>query len=225
MMQRGLGVYAALAFFTGLLVLACAGAAPQKHTFIVTGHPGEVPVVEMGGRSYIEIEALTRLTNGSLSFKGHQIALTLPSSSSNSHAIVAAADHTTGFTKDFLRAAIEQMSVIREWRRTLINAIQQGFPVTEDWMSVFIGQTQQNLRLVSVAASSEADRNALQLLTNEFNNMKALSDRFVEANRSRNYIPPNALDSDPLDQRILNCAHALAAMSANNQFVDDGSCH
>jgi hypothetical protein len=62
------------------------------------------------------------------------------------------------------------------------------------------------------------------LLNNEFNNMKKLSDRFVEANQSRTYVPPTALDNDPLDQKILSCAHSLAAMAANNQFVDDGSC-
>jgi hypothetical protein len=28
-----------------------------------------------------------------------------------------------------------------------------------------------------------------------------------------------------LDQSILNCAHSLAAMAANGQFVDDASCH
>jgi hypothetical protein len=55
--------------------------------------------------------------------------------------------------------------------------------------------------------------------------MKALTDRFLAANRSRTYIPTHALDNDPLDQRILNCGHALAAMAANNQFVDDASCH
>jgi len=97
--------------------------------------------------------------------------------------------------------------------------------VTEDWVGTFHGQARQSLRLVSLAASTESDLNALQLLTNELNNMKKLSDRFVEANRSRTYVSPDALESDPLDQKILNCAHSLAAMAANNQFVDDGSCH
>jgi len=117
------------------------------------------------------------------------------------------------------------MSAVREWRSTLINAIQRGFPVTGDWMNALSTEAQYHLRLVSVAASSEDDRKALQLLTNEFNNMKKLSDRFVEANKSRVYVPPNTLDNDPLDQRILNCARSLSAMAANNQFVDEGFCH
>lgn len=117
------------------------------------------------------------------------------------------------------------MAVIREWRSTLTNAVRQGFPVTEDWVTSFHAQAQKNLRLVSLAAATESDRNALNLVTNELNNMKKLSDRFVEANKSRTYIATDALANDPLDKRILNCAHSLATMAANDEFVDDGSCH
>jgi hypothetical protein len=68
-------------------------------------------------------------------------------------------------------------------------------------------------------------RRQSQLMTNVFNNMKTLSDRFLEDNRTRTYIPPDALNNDPLDQRILNCAQSLAAMAASGQFIYDASCH
>jgi len=206
--------------FSYLCVLVFAHAAQANRTFTVAGHSGEIPVAEMGGHSYVEIEALTRLANGSLSFSGNQIIMTLPAS--NTH---VSSTSTLGFTKEFLMAAIEQMSVIREWRSTLISAVQRGFPVTNDWMTTFSERAQHNLRLVSVASSTESDKNALQLLTNEFNNMKQLSNRFVEANRSRLYVRTDALENDPLDRRILNCGHSLAAMASGGQFVDDGSCH
>jgi hypothetical protein len=182
--------------------------------------------MEMGGRYYVDIEALTQLANGSLSFKGNQMVLTLsaPAASTPASNSEASPPATPGFSKDFLKAGIEEMSVIREWRSALTNAVRQGYPVTDEWAANFRAQAQQNLRLVSVAASTDADRNALRLLNNEFNNMKKLSDRFVEANQSRTYVPPTALDNDPLDQGILSCAHSLAAMAADNQFVDDGSC-
>jgi hypothetical protein len=183
-------------------------------------------VVEMGGHLYVNIEALTRLANGSLSFRGNQIVLTLPAPGASTPATNLETSQlgASGFSKDFLKAAIEEMAGIREWRSALINAIRQGNWVTEDWVGTFRGQAQQNLRLVSLAASTESDRSALQLLTSEFNNMNKLSDRFLQANKSRTYVSPNALDNDPLDQKILDCAHSLAAMAANNQFVDDGSC-
>jgi hypothetical protein len=225
-----------------LSLLVFAQGAQQNRVLLVTGHSGELAVVDMGGHSYVDIESLARFVDGTLSFSGNRIVLSLPNASAHSTAASRTANqpasdasplattHTTsqpaisGFSKDFLRTGIEQMSVIREWRSALISTIQLGFPVAEDWMTSFSGRAQQNLRLVSVAASTESDRNALQLLTNEFNNMKKLSDRFVEANKSRTYVSTTALDNDPLDQKILNCGHALGAMAANNQFVDDGSC-
>ena len=200
-------------------VLVLTRAAQHNRTFTVAGHSGEIPVTEMGGRSYVEIEALARLANGSLGFRGNQIVLTLPPSNANTSTTAA-----PGFTKEFLRAGIEQMSVIREWRNTLISAVQRGFPITDDWMTSFSDRAQHDLRLVSLAASTESDKNALHLLTNEFNNMKQLSDRFVEANKSTTYIRTHALENDPIDPRILNCGHSLAAMAASGQFVDDGSC-
>jgi hypothetical protein len=218
-LKRFLPELTSLLFLCGS-ALAFVHAAQQNRTFTLAGHPGEIPVTEIGGRSYVEIEALARLTEGSLSFTGHQIMLTsTPPNASLSTTI------PLGLTKEFLRAGIEQMSGIREWRSALVSAVQRGFPITSDWMKSFSDLAQHNLRLASLAASSESDKNAFQLLTNEFNNMKQLSDRFVKANESRTYTGTHALDNDPLDQRILNCGHSLAAMAASGQFVDDGSCH
>src|SRR5215472_5830374 len=226
MLRKGLLLMTFL-LFSSLPIFVMVQAAAQNRTLVLTGHPGELPVVEMGGRSYVDIEALTRLANASLSFRGNQIVLTLPTAGASTSANNpdTGTSVASGFSKDFLKAGLEEMTVIREWRSALINAIRQGHPVTEDWMGTFRAQAQRNLRLVSLAASNEADRNALQLLNNEFNNMKQLSDRFVQANKSRTYVSPNALESDPLDQKILDCGHSLAAMVSNNQFVDDGSCH
>jgi hypothetical protein len=226
LLRSRLALFLALVFFSSVPVLVKLSAAPQNRTLVLTGHPGELTVMEMGGRYYVDVEALTRVANGSIQFKGNQIVLTLSTPTVNTPAInsQASPSTTSGFSKDFLRAAIEEMSVIREWRSALINAIRQGHPVTEDWVASVRGQAQENLRLVSVAASTDGDRNALRLLNNEFTNLKKLTDRFVEANRSRTYVSPNALDNDPLDQKILSCAHSLAAMAANNQFVDDGTC-
>jgi len=206
-----------------LPVLALTLAGQQNRTLMVAGHSGEAAVAEMGGRSYVEVEALARLVSGSLNFNGNQIILTLPGSAASASATTQPS--SSGFTKDFLKAGIEEMAVIREWRVTLRNAVQRGYPVTQDWIDSYQARAEQNLRLVSLAATTESDKSAFQLLTNEFNNMKSLSGRFLEANKSRTYVAPESLDNDPLDQRILNCARGLAAMAASGQFTDDGSCH
>ena len=63
------------------------------------------------------------------------------------------------------------------------------------------------------------------MLGKEFDNMQKLSNKILSARKNMNYIPPDALKDDPLDQRILNCARSLASMAASEQFLDDGSCH
>jgi hypothetical protein len=208
------------------VVLVFAHAAQQSRTLVVAGRPGEIPVVEMGGRSYVEIQALTQFMNASLSFTGSQIVLTLPTSTNLSAGVSSANQPARPeFSREFLTAGIEQMSVIREWRSTLISAVQRGYSVTDEWMASFNDRAVYNLRLVSVTASTDSERKTLELITNELNNMKKLSDRFVAANKSRTYMPTTSLDDDPLDQKILSCGHSLAGVAASRQFVDDGSCH
>jgi hypothetical protein len=61
------------------------------------------------------------------------------------------------------------------------NAIERGYPVIEDWVAAYRSQATQNLRLASVAASTDADRNAVRLLGSELNNMNKLNQRFLDA--------------------------------------------
>jgi hypothetical protein len=206
-----------------LLAFLFLARAAQKRTLVISGHPGEIAVTDTDGHSYVEIEALARLTNGSLGFNGNQIILTLPAASPPPSGSVTPVSQSSvsGF---FIRASIEEMAVIREWRGMLRNAVQQGLPVTGDWADNYRARAEQSLRLVSLAVSTQDDRNAFQLLTNEFKNMKKLSDRFVEASKARIYVSPNLFNNDPLDKKILDCAHSLASMAASGQFIDDGTC-
>ena len=117
------------------------------------------------------------------------------------------------------------MTVIREWRGALVNAVKNGYPVTDELMANYRGQATTNLRLTNVAASTDSDQSALQLLSNELDTMQRLSDKMLAARQNMNYVSPDALRNDPLNQQILTCARALAAMAASGQFQDDGSCH
>jgi hypothetical protein len=218
-------------------VLALSQAAQQNRILIVNGQLGQVTVVQMNGRSYVDLETLARVANGSLSFSGNQITLTLPTSANAPPAAPASISATSatsptsapapanpGFSKAFLKAGIEAMSLVREWHSALANAIQNGFPLAESWLSGYRIQAQAGLRLASVAASTDSDQSAAQLLNSEFENMKTLSSNYVAARQSLDYIAPDALANDALNQKIVNCGHSLAAMAASGQFVDDGSC-
>ncbi len=207
------------------LSLQAEAANAQSKTLTVNGHPGEAQVIQVNGRSYVDVEALARITNGSLAFQANQINLTIGTSQGPS--APPPADKTTkvGFSKEFLRAGIETMTVIREWRIAIVNAIQTGNPVSDSWVTGYRTTAQSKLALVSVAATTDSDRQALPLLQSEFNNMQRLSDTYLQKNANREYVAPDALASDPLDQQIITCARALASMAANGQFEDVPSCH
>jgi hypothetical protein len=217
MRNRVLFVWLLAASFVALPLLALPQSVRQMRTLVVNGQSGEASVVEAGGRTYVDLEALTGIASGSLVFHDDQIVLTIPASSTEPTA-------DSAFSKAFMRAAIEELSVIREWRNALKNAIERSYPISDDWLSLYRGQAVDGLQRASVEATTDADRSALQLLTNEFNNMDALADKYLEKDEAVEYTPHDALKDDPMHQRILTCARSLAAMISNGKFSDDGSC-
>ena len=202
----------------------------QNRTLIVNGQSGQIAVLQIEGRSFVDIAALAQIANGSLGFQGNRITLTLPAASAGTPPASSSPPPSGGssFSKSFMKAGIEFMSVIREWRSAQANALQNGYPVTAAWVATYRSQARQNLSLASVAASTDSDQQALQLLTYELQNMDKWSNKVLEARKNMDaakYMSPDALNNDPLFQKILNCAHSLASMASSGQFEDDGSCH
>jgi hypothetical protein len=209
----------------GVSALVLSQGAQQNGTLLVTGHPGQLPVLQMNGKSYVDVEALARLANGSLKFSGNQIILTLPDSAGDLPATPPDTQAANpGFSKEFMKAGIEEMTVIREWRSALVNAVQSGFPLTDDVVARFRGQAVASDALTSAAASTDSDQNAYQLVSKVLDKTQKLSDKVVGARKNLNYISADTLKNDPLFQQILNCTHSLSSMAASGQFQDDGSC-
>jgi hypothetical protein len=209
------------ALLATLSFLALALAAQQTTSLAVNGQQGSAKVVQVQGHNYVDIDGLARLTNGSISFKGSQILLTLPSLAAT---VSAATAQPTGLSKDFLTGGIEAMASIREWHSALKTAIERSVPLTTGWLDNYQSQAQNYLNLASVAISTDSDKAAFSVITEVFNNMKLLSDKYVQLNKSLTYFAPDSLQSDPLDQKIVSCGHSLATMASAKQFFDDGSC-
>jgi len=204
-----------------LPAMALSLAAQRTNSLIIPGQPGSAKVMRIAGHNYVDVEGLARLANGSISFNGNQIVLALPGASADA-STSAASD--TGFSKEFVTAAIEATAQMREWHAALRNAIQRNYPISEDWLTVERARAEPAVRLASVAASATADKKTAPFLTNEFNYMRDLSDKYLQIAASRTYIPTDALESDQLDQKIRACGRSLATMATTNQLVDDGSC-
>ena len=65
----------------GLLIaqgLGLSQANQQSTTLVVGGYSGQATVTQINGRSYVAVDALAALVNGSLGYQGSQIILTLP---------------------------------------------------------------------------------------------------------------------------------------------------
>ena len=217
--------YTSITFSLALLA-AVSTAAQQNHTLVVNGQPSQVPVIQINGHSYADLDALAKATNGTLVIKGNEIALSLPGSGGNVPAATSANEpaNSAGLSRGFLKAGIEAMSSLREWHSALANAIQNQYPIAENWVVQYRNQAETGLRLASAAASTDDDRSATQLLESEFNNMKQLSDEYLAKVQSHEYISPDSLQNNPLEQKIVSCGHSLANMAASGQFQDSGSC-
>ena len=221
-----------IAVLAGAGVLQAAGLAHAQQqpssTFTVIGHSGNARVIQKDGRSYVDVEGLARITGGTLGFQGSQILLTLPGPPVRPavSAPASAPPEKTGFSRDFLRAGIEGMSQIREWRAAIENAVKTNNPVVDAWVSPLRRAAETSIATAASAASTDSDRKAVPLLQNQLNNMRRLSDRLLDMRKSLTFMPTDLLDNDPLDQQILACAQGLAAIAvAGGQFQDVAACH
>ena len=206
--------------------------ANRNRNLIINGQSTQVPVVQVNGRSYVDLEALASAVNGSLSFSGSQIAFSVPIGSASSASVASAPRPVSstpqapnpGFSKGFLNAGIEEAATLREWHTALASAVQNGYPVTAGMLAPYRAQATTNLRLAATAASTDSDHSAYQLLNNEFQNMAKLSDKYIAARAAMTYVSPDALQNDSLNQKFVACGHSLGAMAASGQFADDGTC-
>jgi hypothetical protein len=202
-----------------LLLPASAVAQGNIQKLAVAGHEGSIPVTQMNGKNFVELQALAQVVNGMLTFKGSQVLLTVGQA-----AEAAATPDKTVLSKDFLRAGIEEMSTIREWHTVLATAIENQFPVTPEVIGPYQTAATTNLRLAQVAATNDADRSAAQLVTNEFQIMKSMSDKYLAQRAAATYINADSLANDPLNQSLAACGQALGAMAASGHYRDDATC-
>jgi hypothetical protein len=209
----------------GLLIVngsALSQAGQPAEMLTVSGLHGQAPVTRINGSSYVAVDALARLMNGSLAYQRNEIVLTIPAGGTG---FPASRSANPGFSKEFQKASIETMSDIREWRSALLNAVENSYPIKDAWMADYRAQAAKNLRFTSVAVTTDSDRKALPLLQKEFDHMQELGNKILAAHKNLNYITPESVKKDPLDQKILNCARSLAEMAASGEFQDVGTCN
>jgi hypothetical protein len=210
---------------------AAQAGQQQNRTIVVNGQAGQATVVRMNGGTYVDLETLARIANGSVSFQGDRIILNL-SGTGGSSASPGAENNDqpdSQFTQAFMNAGIQAVATIKQWRSTLAYAVQRGVPGDGSRSFVLRDKAAESVRLASAAASNDADRNGAQLLNNQFNNVQDWTNKLIEARKSMSTanlsMSPDALKDDPLYQKIAGCSEFLGQTLAAGSFQDNPSCH
>ncbi|HEY4379065.1 MAG TPA: hypothetical protein VGN01_01895 [Acidobacteriaceae bacterium] len=226
MIDRSVRSFVILGATVVLAVAALGQSAQQGGMLTIAGQPDQAAMLRINGKSYVDIESLARLTHASVRFQGGQTILTLPAVASATTTVTPVAPvKVPQFSSGFLTAEIEALSGMREWRASLVYAIQNNYPVTDSWVSGLRRSANAKLDLAIAAATTGPDQKTLELLRNEFGNMQQESDQFLAMHTKANYIAPDSFDNNALDQKILGCARALAGIAATKEFQDELSCH
>jgi hypothetical protein len=224
--------FLALGFLLALAGVLWAQSAPSK-ILVVNGKSAGPSVRQIDGHSYIDIEALARVTNGVVTIERTRIVLTMPVSDSEATAVAASAEATPaqppqGLSRGFSSATIAALADMREMRGAIRAMITYGLAVSDTWTQDDHARVMTSLRQAEIAATTEDDQRALQLLQNEADKLATWADSVFAARQALNgamTVDPNALQNDPALAKIQSCGRFLNAMVISGAFADDASCH
>jgi len=204
------------------------GQGIRDRTLVVNGRSTAVAVWQMDGRSYIDLDALAEITNGVVTIEANRIVLTMPGSGSDVVTGATPSPATQGLSKDFALAAIGELAEMREWRGAIGTMITYGLAVSGTWAQEYHARAEQELSQATEAASTEADRNTLQLVRNEYDKLAGWAGEVFAERQALNgarTVDPNAAQNDVVLKKITSCSHFLNAMIVSGVFADDPNCH
>ena len=263
-----------LLFFVRLgLVLAIPGSLfaqgiPNK-TLVVNGKTVEAAVRQIDGHSYVDVETIARLTDGTFIVDPHQVVLNIPvaksptaaaatpatpaTKSTAAAAVVESAPTTVaasapatafapatvvpataataeppGISRGFAAQAIGALADMREWRGATSAMITHGLALGDAWAESYHQRVQEGLHQAQLAALTDSDRSALQLLQSEADNLTTWWNGVLAARQDLNgatTIDPDALQNDTALAKIRACSQFLNSMLVSGTFTDNSNCH
>ena len=211
-------------------IVTSAQTGEQFRTLVINDQSGKAVVKEVGNKRYIDLDRLVQIGHGSVEYRGNQIIVSLSCDSTiPPEPSESAKSASLRLSREFMRAGIEEISLLREWASSLANAIQNGYPVSDNWVAGYRARAQSGLGIVTAAVATDGDRSGEELLKGEFDAVQEWSNKLLEARKSmeaaKYALSPGALQNDPLSQRIISCGRFLGQMLASGEFQDSPSCH
>jgi hypothetical protein len=209
----------------GLILSVSETVAQDKptKTLIVNGNMVDAGVVQVEGRSYVDIEGLAKGIGGSVTFEGNQVSLTIPTPSPS-----PAPQTQEGMSKEFQKIAVYTLAEMREWKGAIGSVVSSGLPVAGTWSQDYHDRIEADLMQAALAASADPDRQALQLLQHEFELLTDWANTVLgerEALNAARTIDPNSLQNDQSLAKITKCGRFLSSMIVSGTFSDDSSCY
>jgi hypothetical protein len=197
---------------------------------VVNGRSVDVGIVQVGGRSYVDIEGLAQVMGGSVIFAPNQITLTTPE---QAPAAAPAAPSPTApevsdnISKQFQQVAVLTLAEMREWRGAIGTVITSGLPVVGTWPEDYHDRVASDLLQATLNASTAPDNQAVQLLQREYALLTDWANNVVGERKALNAertIDPNSLQNDQSLAKISKCGQFLSSMIVGGNFYDDSSC-
>lgn len=108
---------------------------------------------------------------------------------------------------------------MREWKGVVEAALDTGVVVQDSWVESHRAQAQHALAQASLVPMTQADRDALRLIQNEFSQLaerKALNATQTMSERGRK--------DDQALEKISQCGRFLVGMLVSGTLNDDPSC-
>jgi hypothetical protein len=220
---RYLVLFAIILFSLASVLWAQRG--PDK-ILVVNGKTFDSPVVQIGGRSYVDVETLAQITNGVIAVQPDRIVLTIPVAVSSAPPPPPAPPE--GLSKEFAREAIAVLAEMREWRGAIGAIRSYNVPFTGTWPQDYRDRVEADVQRLSVAASTSSDQDALQLLRTEFDNLSNWTGNVIAERQALNAtktVDPNVMQNDQDLAKISSCSSFLSSMLVSGMFADSPSCH
>lgn len=219
-----------IVLFGIVLSLAMALSAQRApKTLVVNGKNMGVSVLQVDGRSYVDIETLAQITNGSVKFEPNRVVLTIPETRTTSAAAATAQPQTPpqGLTKEFASAAVIALGNMKEWRAALETMVIYGLAVSPKWAQDYRDRARAGLSEAAVAATSPSDHSALQLLNNHFASLAKWAGDLNTERRDLNgarTVDPDSLRADRVLAKISDCDRFLNSMLVRGNYLDSPGC-
>jgi len=227
-------LFLAATFSAAGLLLA---QTPPGRTLVVNGK-NVGPIIRLiDGRSYVDLDTLARLTNGSISTEPTRIVLTIPGAAPASVPAANAApiaqpggavQSEAALTREFASAAISELEEMREFRGAVGAMITYGLAASSASAQEYHDQIEAGLSQAAVVATTDADQKALGLLRNEYDKLTVWSNQILSERQNLNgsrTIDPNSLQRDTALAQIRACGQFLNTMIVSGVFTDNSDCH